>query len=56
MGQVRGKFGGMVMFGGGTLNATDVLSQGLKEKEELEKQLVTGSGFVDSEPPKFFIG
>jgi hypothetical protein len=56
IGQVRGKYGGMVIFGGGTLNANDVLTQGLKEKDELEKQLFTGYGFVDTPPTKFFMG
>jgi hypothetical protein len=56
IGQLRGKYNNMVIFGGGTLNANDMLSQGLKEKEELEKQLLTGTGFVDTWPAKFFLG
>lgn len=56
IGNIRTKFNGQVLFGGGTINGTDLLSQGLKEKEELEKQLLTGYGFVDTAPTKFFVG
>ena len=56
MGQIRGKFNGQVLFGGGTLNATDVLSQGLKEKDALEAQMFTGQGVSDVEPCHFFMG
>lgn len=56
LGHIRGKFGGMMIFGGGQLNANDVLSQGLKEKDELEKQLFSGTGFSDVQPVKFFMG
>lgn len=56
MGHIRGKFGGMIIFGGGQLNANDVLTQGLKEKDELEKQLFNGTGFSDVMPVKFFMG
>lgn len=56
IGQIRGKFGGMVMFGGGTLNANDAMTQGLAEKTELEKQLLSGYGFVDTGPCRFFLG
>jgi hypothetical protein len=56
VGNIRGKFQGQVIFGGGTLNATDLLSQGLKEIDELEKQLFTGTGFVETPPIRFFLG
>jgi hypothetical protein len=56
VGHIRGKFGNMAIFGGGQLNANDVLSQGLKEKDELDKQLITGTGFSDVTPVKFFMG
>jgi hypothetical protein len=42
------------MFGGGTLNFNDLLSQGLKEKDELEKELMNGYGEVC--PARFFVG
>ena len=52
---VRSKYGSQVLFGGGTLNWDQMMSQGQKEKEELEKQILTGYGFADAEPPKFFL-
>lgn len=55
IGNLRTKFQGQVLFGGGTVNGNDLLSQGLKEKEELEKQLLTGTGFSNSEPIDFFM-
>ena len=39
IGNIRGKYQGMQMFGGGNLNFNDLLSQGLKEKEALELEL-----------------
>jgi len=54
IGQIRGKFGGMVIFGGGTLNANDILSQGINEKKELEEELLKSFGEVT--PIKFFMG
>ena len=54
IGNVRGKYQGMQMFGGGVINYNDLLSQGLKEKDELEKEIQTGYGEVT--PARFFIG
>lgn len=54
IGNVRGKYQGMQLFGGGTINYNDLLSQGLKEKEELQKELMDGFGEVT--PPRFYIG
>jgi len=54
IGNVRGKYQGMQMFGGGTINYNDLLSQGLKEKDELEKELQTSYGEVT--PARFFLG
>jgi hypothetical protein len=51
---VRGKYNGTALMGGGTLNAADFMSQGLKEKDELEKELM--SSYIDNQPPMFFIG
>lgn len=55
---IRGKFNGQSLFGGGTLNYADMMSQGLNEKEKLEAKLTDKStaGFGDSEPPLFFVG
>ena len=54
---VRGKYQGVTLFGGGSLNAA-LLEQGLTEKQALEEKLYTGasSGLGDTEPPMFVIG
>lgn len=54
IGNVRGKYQGMQMFGGGTISYQDLLSQGLKEKEELQQELMNGYGEVT--PIRFFLG
>jgi hypothetical protein len=54
VGNVRGKYGGTNLFGGQTVNYQDFMNQGIKEKEELEKELM--SNYVDSDPVRFFIG
>lgn len=54
MGHVRGKYTGTNLFGGQTVNATDVMQQGLAEKNELEKEIVTD--LIDRDPIRFFIG
>ena len=55
---IRGKYGNVTLFGGGSLNSTDLMSQGLDEREKLEQQLMTGSapGQGDADPPLFFVG
>jgi len=55
---IRGKYGNVTLFGGGSLNASEFMSQGLADKEKLEQQLMTGSapGQGDSDPPLFFVG
>ena len=54
---IRGKFSGTNLLGGGTLNYSDLQSQGLQEKEKLEQQLFEGvPGFGDTDPPMFFVG
>jgi hypothetical protein len=57
VGRVRGKFSGVSLLGGGSLNY-DLLQEGLSEKKELEQMLLTGAsaGFGDSSPPAFFVG
>jgi hypothetical protein len=58
VGNVRGKYTGTTMFGGGSINYNDLLSQGLEEKRSLEEKLYTGgaTAFGDGAPPMFFIG
>jgi len=54
--RVRGKYTDTTLFGGGRVNA-NMLDEGLKEKEELEKKLYEGTpGLGDNEPPLFFVG
>ena len=54
---IRGKYGGLTLFGGQTFNAQDIVSQGNTEKTALEEKLYTGAvaGF-DADPPMFFVG
>ena len=55
---IRGKYGAVQLFGGGSLNSSDLMSQGLSEKEALEQQLMSGAapGQGDADPPLFFVG
>ena len=52
---VRGKFSGVSLLGGGTLNYSDLLSEGNQRKKDLELRLMEGAQ-GDSEPGMFFIG
>ena len=54
LGHIRGKFGQVTLFGGGTINASDVMTQGLELKTKLEAELLNGYG--DSPPPLFLLG
>lgn len=56
--RIRGKYQGTNLFGGGSPNYTELLSEGIAEKERLEESLYsnTAPGLGDAEPPKFFIG
>lgn len=58
IGNVRGKITNVQLFGGGVINYSDMLNQGLKEKDALEQRLYTGAsaGFGDSDPISFFMG
>jgi hypothetical protein len=58
LGYVRGKYAGTSLFGGGSPNYQDMLSQGIQEQEKLEQMMLTGNsaGFGDAEPPLFFVG
>ncbi len=54
---IRGKYGNVTLFGGGSLNASDLMNQGLAEKEKLETALYQGApGLGDAAPPMFFVG
>ena len=57
IGRIRGKYTNTALFGGGTLNYTELLSEGLAEKKELEAALYEGNaGLGDGAPPMFFVG
>lgn len=51
----RGKYQGTQLFGTGTLQYSTLMEQGMKEKEALEKELMTGTS-ESQEPPLFFMG
>ena len=54
VGNVRGKYSGTGLFGGGQVNGNDLRQQGITEKENLEKRLRTE--YEDNMPPMFFVG
>jgi hypothetical protein len=54
VGHTRTKFQGTSLFGGQTVNGADVLRQGEKEKDELEKEITTD--LIDRSPTNFFVG
>jgi len=56
--RIRGKYQGTNLFGGGSPNYNDILSEGNTEKASLENKLFEGSspGFGDAAPPMFFVG
>jgi len=54
IGHVRGKFQGTSLFGGQTVNGADLMRQGEKEKDELEKEITTD--LIDRSPTGFFVG
>ena len=54
IGHIRGKYAGTGLFGGQTVNYADLMSQGIKEQDELEKELKTD--LIDREPIPFFMG
>lgn len=51
----RGKYGGTQLFGSGTIQYQELMSQGKQEKADLEKELMTGVS-ESQEPPMFFMG
>jgi len=57
IGRVRGKFTGVSLLGGGSLN-TDLLAEGIGERDALEKMLLEGAspGAGDADPTLFFVG
>lgn len=55
VGHVRGKYSGVNLFGGQVFT-TDIMQQGLTEKEKLEQDLYTTSAGAAAEPVSFYIG
>jgi len=57
IGMVRGKFSGVSLIGGGSLNY-ELLNEGQRRKEALETKLLEGAspGMGDSDPTMFIIG
>jgi hypothetical protein len=58
VGNNRGKYGNMQLYGGGSINYNDLLSQGIEEKRTLEERLYNGAspGLGDADPVSFFVG
>lgn len=57
LGRIRGKYAGTGLFGGGSVNYTELLAEGIAERDALEQELYNNSaGFGDAGPPKFFVG
>jgi len=54
VGNVRGKYGGTNLFGGGQVNYTDFMSQGISERDALEQELK--NTYEDVTGAMFFIG
>jgi hypothetical protein len=57
IGMVRGKFSGVSLIGGGSLNY-ELLNEGYQRKKDLEEKLLTGAspGFGDTDPIDFIVG
>ncbi len=54
VGHVRTKYGGTNLFGGQTVNGNNLLQEGNKEKEDLEKEITTDT--IDRDGIRFFVG
>jgi hypothetical protein len=51
--RTREKYNGTNLFGGGSVNATSLLSEGINEKEKLEQELM--NSYQDATPALFFL-
>jgi hypothetical protein len=51
---VRGKYGGSNLFGGQSVSYQDLMSQGINERDALEKEITQDQ--IDRDPIRFFIG
>ena len=57
IGMIRGKFSGVSLIGGGSLNY-ELLNEGYQRKKDLEEKLLSGAspGFGDADPITFIVG
>lgn len=53
-GRILTKINNVSLLGGGVLNGTEILNEGLTEKKELEQLLISG-GYGDFAPPMMFV-
>jgi hypothetical protein len=51
---VRGKYNGTALFGGGNVSFNDLMSQGVTERDKLEEELKTE--YIDAQPVGFYHG
>jgi len=51
---IRGKFGGVTLFGGAQVNPTDLMTQGIAERDKLEEEIM--NGFGEAMPISFYRG
>ena len=51
---IRGKFGGLTLFGGAQVNPSDLMTQGIEESKTLEEEIM--NGFGEATPIGFFRG
>lgn len=58
VGRIRNNYGQVTLLGGGTLNGSELLQEGLAEKQKLEDMLMTmaSTGMGDSDPGMFIVG
>jgi hypothetical protein len=54
VGHTRGKYSGTNLFGGQTLNHSDLMTQGTQEKAALEDEITKDT--IDRDPIRFFVG
>lgn len=57
LGTVRGRFGSVQLAGGGVMaDSLNLRAEGLREMENLEKELIEGTAYSEKKPPLFFVG
>lgn len=57
LGTVRGRFGSVQLAGGGVMaDSLNLRAEGLREMENLEKELIEGTAYSERKLPSFFVG